>query len=93
MTNIFYILRRQVGSEAARELLSKLPWHIQVASIIDKIIRAALQISIMDFEDAVTNEAANATHIDITVTRNTADFVASLVPAVSIEVFPAMSLE
>jgi predicted nucleic acid-binding protein len=93
VTNIFYILRRQVGSEAARELLSRLLQHIQVASVTDEIIRAALQSSITDFEDAVTNEAANAADVEVIVTRNTSDFVASSVPAVLPEVFLAMLLE
>jgi predicted nucleic acid-binding protein len=93
VTNIFYILRRQVGSEAARELLSRLLQHIQVASVTDEIIRAALQSSITDFEDAVTNEAANAADVEVIVTRNTSDFIASSVPAVLPEVFLAMLLE
>lgn len=40
-----------------------------------------------DFEDAVTNEAANAAEIEIIVTRNTPDFVAYSVSAVSPEEF------
>ena len=35
ITNIFYILRRQIGNEATRELLSRLLERIQVASITD----------------------------------------------------------
>lgn len=60
ITNIFYILRRQVGSDVARRLLSTLLQCIQVASISDEVIRAALQSSVTDFEDAVTSEAALA---------------------------------
>jgi hypothetical protein len=44
VTNIFYILRRQVGSETARELLSRLLQHLQVANVTDEVIRAALQM-------------------------------------------------
>lgn len=57
VTNIFYILRRQVGSETARELLSRLLEHLQIASVTDEVIRAALQSFMADFEDAVTSEA------------------------------------
>jgi len=49
VTNIFYILRRQVGS-AVCELLSRLLRHLQVASVTDKVIRAALPSSLKDFE-------------------------------------------
>jgi hypothetical protein len=52
-------LRRQIGSEAARELLARLLQRIQVASVTDEVIRQALlQIPIKDFEDAVTSVAA-----------------------------------
>lgn len=58
VTNIFYILRRQIGNEAAREEISRLLQHLQIASVTDEVIRAALQSSLTDFEDAVTSEAA-----------------------------------
>ncbi|NJL40796.1 MAG: PIN domain-containing protein [Leptolyngbyaceae cyanobacterium SM1_4_3] len=93
VTNIFYILRRQVGSETARELLSGLLQHLQVASVTDEIIRAALQSSLTDFEDAVTSEVANAAEIEVIVTRNISDFANSSVPAVLPEQFLALPLE
>lgn len=81
VTNIFYILRRQIGGEATRELLSRLLQRIQVASVTDEVIRQALQSPIADFEDAVTIAAANAAGIEIIVTRNISDYEASSVPA------------
>jgi hypothetical protein len=45
------------------------------------------------FEDAVTSEAANAAGLEVIVTRNTPDFVASAIPAVLPKEFLAMSLE
>lgn len=92
VTNIFYILRRQVGSEAARSLLSRLLQRIQIASVTDSVIRAALQSSITDFEDAVTSEAACAAGVEIIVTRNISDFAASEIPAVLPEELLAMDL-
>ena len=92
-TNIFYILRRQIGSEAARELLSRLLQHVRVASVTDEVIRAALQSVIADFEDAVTSKAANAAGAAVIVTRNTSDFAASSVPAALPEEFLAMLSE
>jgi len=93
VTNIFYILRRQVGSETAQELLSRLLQHLQVASVTDEVIRAALQSLMTDFEDAVTSEAANAAGVEVIVTRNTPDFAASAIPTVLPEEFLAMPLE
>lgn len=90
VTNIFYILRRQVGSEAARNLLSTLLQHIQVASVTSEVIYQALQSPITDFEDAVTSEAAREAGLELIVTRNTADFLTSSVPALLPEKFLAM---
>ena len=36
VTNIFYILRRQIGSEAARKLIENLLQHIQIARVIEE---------------------------------------------------------
>jgi predicted nucleic-acid-binding protein len=93
VTNIFYVLRRQVGSETARELLSRLLQHLQIADVTDEIIRAALQSAMTDFEDAVTSEAAKAAGVEVIVTRNTPDFAASVIPAVPPAEFLAMLLE
>ncbi|WP_353929900.1 PIN domain-containing protein [Okeanomitos corallinicola TIOX110] len=81
VTNIFYILRRQIGSEAARKLIENLLQHIQIASVTDEVIHQALQSPIKDFEDAVTSAAAMAAGLEIIVTRNRSDFVESLIPA------------
>ncbi|MBD2385131.1 PIN domain-containing protein [Cylindrospermum sp. FACHB-282] len=81
VTNIFYILRRQIGSETARKLIETLLQNIQIASVTHEVIRQALKSPIKDFEDAVTSAAAMATGLEIIVTRNKADFVASSVPA------------
>jgi predicted nucleic-acid-binding protein len=90
VTNIFYILRRQVGRETARELLARLLQHLQVASVTDEVIRAAMQSSMTDFEDAVTSQSANAARVEMIITRNLSDFVGSSVPAVSPAEFLAM---
>ena len=89
VTNIFYILRRQVGNETAKQLISNLLQHLQIASVTDEVIRAALQSPITDFEDAVTSEAAKAMGLEIIVSRNTSDFVNSSVPTMLPEDFLA----
>ncbi|WP_246564083.1 PIN domain-containing protein [Leptothoe spongobia] len=74
-------MRRQTGSQKARELLSVLLERLQIASVTDSVIRAALQSSVSDFEDAVTVVAANAADVDVIVTRNISDFADVTVPA------------
>ncbi len=90
ITNIFYILRRQTGSQKARELLSVLLERLQIASVTDSVIRDALRSSVRDFEDAVTVAAAHAANVDAIVTRNTSDFVDSSVPAMLPQAFLAI---
>jgi predicted nucleic-acid-binding protein len=90
VTNIFYILRRQIGSEAARKLIENLLQHIQIASVTDEVIHQALQSPIKDFEDAVTSAAAMSAGLEIIVTRNKADFVQSSIPAMLPEEFLKM---
>lgn len=48
-----------------------------------------MQSPVTDFEDAVTSAAANAAGLEVIVTRNTSDFVASSVPAILPEEFLA----
>jgi predicted nucleic acid-binding protein len=93
VTNIFYILRRQIGSEAARKLIENLLQHIQIASVTDEVIHQALQSPIKDFEDAVTSAAAMAAGLEIIVTRNISDFIASSVSAMLPEEFLKMLSE
>lgn len=92
VTNIFYILRRQTGRETAWELLSRVLQHLQVASVTDEVIRAALHSSIADFEDAVTHEAAIAAGVEIIVTRNIPDFTDSVISIVLPEEFLTMPI-
>ena len=82
VTNIFYILRRQIGTSKARESISKLLEKLQVASVTEQVIHSALNSPMSDFEDAVTDEAAKAIGVEIIVTRNVSDFTASSTVAV-----------
>ncbi len=87
VTNIFYILRRQIGNQATREVLTQLLQRLRVASVTDEIIRQALSSPIADFEDAVTSAAASSAQVEQIVTRNLSDFLRSDIPAVSPEMF------
>jgi predicted nucleic acid-binding protein len=87
VTNIFYILRRQLGGETTRELLARLLLKLHVASVTDAVVRQALSSQITDFEDAVTSAAAIAAGVELIVTRNTPDFRSSPVAAMPPEMF------
>lgn len=87
VTNIFYILRRQVGKAKAQESISKLLERLRVASVTEEVIKSALNSAMSDFEDAVTSEAANAIGVEIIVTRNLSDFTNSSISAMLPEEF------
>ena len=61
--------------------------NLHVARVTDDVIRAALQSSMIDFEDAVTSEAAKVAGAEIIVTRNTSDYKTSSIPAILPEEF------
>ncbi len=90
VTNIFYILRRQVGSQLARDLLSRLLEKLKIASVTDAVIKDALQSPMKDFEDAVTSAVAKSASLEVIITRNIADFAKSSVQAMLPEDFLAM---
>ncbi len=87
VTNLFYLLRRQLGSDQARKILTTLMSKMKVASVTDGVIRRALESQFSDFEDAVTHAAAQAMSVEIIVTRNVRDFRLGTIPAVLPEVF------
>lgn len=89
VTNIFYILRRQLGNEASRNLLNRLLLNLQVASVTDSIIRVALTSTIADFEDAVSHTVAISAGAEAIVTRNIADFRNASIPVLLPEAFLA----
>jgi predicted nucleic-acid-binding protein len=92
VTNIFYILRRQVGNQVARDLVAELLEKIEVASVTDEVIRLAINSEINDFEDAVTSASAIIAQLEVIITRNTSDFTNSLVPGLKPEEFLRMIL-
>jgi predicted nucleic acid-binding protein len=92
ITNLFYLMRKPLGSERSRELLSILLQKVRVASVTHEVIQIAIASPISDFEDAVTDAAAQVSSIEIIVTRNTKDFRQSIIPAILPEDFLRVSI-
>ncbi|MDQ2997751.1 MAG: PIN domain-containing protein, partial [Chloroflexota bacterium] len=69
--NAFYILRRQIGTTQARQLVGDLLARIPVCSLDQTVLRAAQALPMADFEDAVQAAAAAAAGLDALITRNT----------------------
>ena len=75
--NVFYILRKQIGTSQARQLVGDLLAKIPVCLIDQAVIQTAHALPMADFEDAVQAAAAAATALDVLITRNVKDYSAA----------------
>ena len=89
VTTIAYVLRRRVGSIAARSLVGDLLARARVAPVTETVLRHALASPIPDFEDAVCDAVCIEPGLECVVTRNVDDFARASTPAVLPEVFLA----
>lgn len=72
--NVFYILRRKIGTTPARQLVGDLLARMPVCSLDQAAIQVAQALPMADFEDAVQAAAAAAAGLDALITRNTRDY-------------------
>jgi predicted nucleic acid-binding protein len=82
IANIHYVMRKNGGGEAARELIRDLIEFVDVVATGTADVRHALQSSMADFEDAMQAAAAVVAGADYIVTRNITDFLHSPIPAI-----------
>ena len=68
--NVFYILRKLLGIDKAKELLRKLRIIISVVSVDEKVVDLALNSKFADFEDGLQYFTARENNIKIILTRN-----------------------
>lgn len=84
VSNIYYILRKHYSAKDRRRLLLGILDFLQIADASHENVRHALgRNDFADFEDCLQNECAMQHHADYIITRNTADFSNSNVPAVT----------
>lgn len=74
VTTIFYLIRREYGSEATVERIKDLTAICGIAPVNRPVIESALHSGFGDFEDAVLHHSAVLAGADCIVTRNVADF-------------------
>jgi predicted nucleic acid-binding protein len=77
VTTIWYIGRRQVGVNIARQRVGEILATLQVAAVDATVLYQAQASAMADFEDAVQASSAHAAGLDAIVTRNGKDFVGS----------------
>ena len=72
--NVFYILRKILGIDKAKEYLRKLRIMIGIIPVDEKIVDLALNSKFSDFEDGLQYFTARENGIGILLTRNTKDY-------------------
>lgn len=82
VTDIYFILRKSLGKEAALECINKLLLILEVADVGKSDLSKAAASGMPDFEDAVVAHSAKRAKADYIVTRNGVDFKGSPVPAI-----------
>lgn len=82
-TDIYYVLRKEVGGKPALEFLEDLLLAADVCEVNKPVLARALATSFADFEDAVQSCAAELASVDLIVTRNVTDYKESALPAIT----------
>lgn len=74
IANTFYILRKQLGNESAKNALRKLRILLHIIDSTESIIDKALNSDFSDFEDAIQYYTALEYQIPVILTRNIRDY-------------------
>ncbi|MBC8230817.1 PIN domain-containing protein [bacterium] len=77
LTNIFYIARKQLGTERTREVIADLLAVFEICPVGREILSDALSLPFVDYEDAVQEAVAQQADVDAIITRNLADYTHS----------------
>lgn len=77
MVNTFYILRKNLGNENAKNTLRKLRIILHVIDSSEKVLDLALNSNFNDFEDAIQYYTALNADIRTIITRNLKDYKAA----------------
>ena len=83
VSNLYYVVARDLGDEATRQFILYLINFVEVAQTNTESIRYAAALEMRDFEDAMQVAAAHACGAQHIVTRNIRDFAGSPIPAIT----------
>lgn len=83
LSNVYYVGRSLRGDEAIRDFLREILGFLEVPATDHVGARQALTLPLVDFEDALQVASALSARADLIVTRNTADYRRSPVPALA----------
>ena len=74
LANTFYILRKQLGNEQAKNALRKLRILLHIIDSSEAVVDKALNSDFADFEDAIQYYTALEGGISVILTRNLRDY-------------------
>lgn len=80
VTTVDYLLGQALPRDAARDALHRLLDLFEIAPVNRPVLEQALRSRIVDFEDAVLEQAGRLVAVDAITTRNISDFAKSTVP-------------
>lgn len=87
LLNIHYVLCKQNGKKAARQILMEFRKMISVLGVDDKVIDEALHSDFDDFEDAVQYHTALKNKVTVVITRNIKDYKRATIPVMTAETY------
>ena len=82
LTTLFYLISKDQSAAKARALITNVLQFLLVATVDQKTIEQAMNLSYRDFEDAVQMIAAVQCKADYFVTRNPKDFQPSMLTVI-----------
>jgi predicted nucleic acid-binding protein len=85
VTTLDYLIARAVGGDQARQAIRTVLRVFEIAAVTRAVLETALEIDLLDYEDAVIHVAAQGSEADGIVSRNAPDFKGSTIPIFSPE--------
>lgn len=82
LTDIFYISRRQVGSDDAKRVVALCLDEFGIIAVYRALLDSAMELPGPDFEDNLQIACTQATQMDLIVTRDKLGFRDSPMPAI-----------
>ncbi len=83
LTTLFYLVEKNASTADAEAAVDKVLSHFEIHGLNTSDWKKVRQMPFSDFEDAAVAYTATAGESSFIITRNTADFKKSLVPAIT----------
>ena len=79
-TDLFYLMRQEMSSDQAQDLLEDTLMWLHVCSVDEDDIKSSLNARWHDFEDSLVNTCAEKVKVDFLVTRDAKGFRNAMTP-------------